>query len=82
MFCTQGIQYSQVCGRIIGYHFGQPQAFALKNTSGPQSIDRPYVEGVSLTYGNPQQHIWTSTASLDEAGKGDDGSRCSCIDPS
>ena len=24
MFPTQGIQYSQVCGRIIGYQFGQP----------------------------------------------------------
>ena len=27
MFPSQGIQYSQICGRIIGYQFGQPQAF-------------------------------------------------------
>ena len=27
MFPTQGVQYSQVCGRILGYQFGQPQAF-------------------------------------------------------
>jgi hypothetical protein len=27
MFPTQDLQYSQVCGRIIGYQVGQPQAF-------------------------------------------------------
>ena len=27
MFPTQGIQYSQVCGRIIGYQVGEPEAF-------------------------------------------------------
>ena len=29
VFPTQGIQYSQVCGRIIGYQFGEPQACIL-----------------------------------------------------
>ena len=36
MFPTQGIQYSQVCGRIIGYQFGEPQAFF---GSGGHTID-------------------------------------------
>jgi hypothetical protein len=27
MFPTRGIQYSQVCGRIVGYQIGQPEAF-------------------------------------------------------
>jgi hypothetical protein len=81
MFPTQGIQYSQVCGRIIGYQFGQPQAFVLENTNRPQPINGPYVDGVSLTYGNPRQHIWTFVISLDEAGIGNNESRCSCTDP-
>jgi hypothetical protein len=41
IFPTQGVQYSQVCGRIIGYQFGEPQAFVLENTDQPQTIDGP-----------------------------------------
>ena len=65
MFPTQGIQYSHVCGRIIGYQVGQPGAFIL-NADYPQTIDGPYVDGVSLTYGNPRQHIWTFANAIDE----------------
>ena len=50
-----GIQYSQVCGRIIGYQVGHPQALF----SNLNIIDGSYVDGVSLTYGSPRQHIWT-----------------------
>ena len=56
MYTTQGIQYSHVCGRIIGYQVGQTQAFVFENHQqvSPQNIDGPYVDGVSLTYGNPR----------------------------
>ena len=71
MFPTQGIQYSQVCGRIIGYQIGQPGAFIRDNTGplglGPSTIDEQYVDGVSLTYGSPRQHIWTFANGLDES---------------
>ena len=63
IFPIQGIQYSQVCGRIIGYQFGQPEAFVL---SGGHTINERYVDGVSLTYGSPRQHIWTFANALDE----------------
>ena len=79
MFPTQGIQYSQVCGRIIGYQFGQPQAFF---DSRGRTIDDRYIDGVSLTYGSPRQHIWTFAGALDEAGADNDESRCSCTDSS
>ena len=80
VFDTQGIQYSQVCGRIVAYQLGQPQAFVLENRNQPQLIDGPYVDGVSLTYGNPRQHIWTFAASLDEINTRNNDSRCPCID--
>ena len=67
-FPTRGVQYSQVCGRIIAYQFGQPEAFIGENSYGPQPIDGLYVDGVSLTYGNPRQHIWTFANALDERG--------------
>ena len=57
-----GIQYSQVCRRVIGYQVGHPQTFF----SNLNIIDGSYVDGVRLTYGSPQQHIWTFAALLDE----------------
>ena len=62
----QSLSYSQVCGRIVGYQVGQPGAFLLENGGPPQTIDGPYVDGVSLTYGNPRQHIWTFAVVLQE----------------
>ena len=84
MFPTQGIQYSQVCGRIIGYQFGETQAFILENSNRhqPRTIDGSYVDGVSLTYGDPWQHIWTFAASSDETGSLHNDSRCTCTDSS
>ena len=81
MFPNQDILYSQVCGRITGYQFGHPQAFHLENNDQPQTIDGPYVDGVTLTYGRPRQHIWTFANALDEVG-GNDASICSCTDSS
>ena len=63
VFPTQGIQYSQVCGRIIGYQVGEPGAFIATESA---TINNRYVDGVSLTYGNPRQHIWTFANALDE----------------
>ena len=67
IFSTQGVQYSRVCGRIVGYQIGQPEAFVLENLGNPQSIDGAYIDGVSLTYGSPRQHIWSFAAALDES---------------
>jgi hypothetical protein len=78
----KGIQYIQVCGRITGYQVGDTQAFILENFKLPQTIDGPYVDGLSLTYGSPRQHIWTFANALDEAGPYHNESRCSCADPS
>ena len=79
MFPAQGIQYSQVCGRVIGYQFGEPEAF---RSSGRRTIDGRYVDGVSLTYGSPRQHIWIFAGALDEADPLNDESRCTCTDSS
>ena len=74
MFPIQCIQYSQFCRRIIGYQIGQPEAFFA---SRGRTIDGRYVDGVSLTYGSPRQHIWTFANALQE-GLGYPSSRCPC----
>ena len=56
--------YSKVCGRIIGYQYSSTNAFGNRNS--PHSIDTYYVDGVSLTHGNPRQHIWTFAAAAGE----------------
>ena len=63
MFSTRGVQYTQVCGRVIRYQFEHPGAFFDSEGKG---IDSPYVDGVSLTYGSPRQHVWTFANAIDE----------------
>ena len=62
---TQGIGYSEVCGKVIGYQFGSPDA-AAGLVFKDKSIDGPYIDGVSLTHGSPKQHIWSFLAALSE----------------
>ena len=66
LFPTGG-PYSQVCGRIIGYQKGSPDAFY--NASGYyENINGPYIDGVSLTHGAPnkRQHIWSFVSAFNE----------------
>ena len=57
-FSTSGTSYQKVCGRARGYQKGQSASFWGYYNSR-RTIDGEYVEGLSLTYGNPRQHIWT-----------------------
>ena len=64
-FSTQGVGYSKVCGKVIGYQYFKTNGFGpSKYTSS--LINRTYVDGVSITHGSPQQHIWTFAAAKDE----------------
>ena len=66
-FPVHGIEYSQVCGRVIGYQFGTPEAFDFYYVHRSLTIDDSYVDGVTITHGQlPRQHIWTFAAALSE----------------
>ena len=66
-FNLHGIRYTHVCGKIIGYQQGSPDAFLPYHNNRSLTIDDTYVEGVSLTHGrNPRKHIWTFAAALHE----------------
>ena len=65
-FTTYGVQYRQVCGRVRGYQFGSPDGFIAFLCSSC-TIDKPYVDGVSITHGaGPRKHIWTYAAGVVE----------------
>ncbi len=57
------LSYSHICGTVEGSYFGRPNGFAGSGRSST-TIDNNYVDGISLTYGNPSHrtHIWTFSA--------------------
>ena len=55
-------RYNKVCGRIIGYQVGSTDAFHDRG----RPIDQSYVDGVSVTYGEPRKHIWTFASGITE----------------
>ena len=80
-FSTRGIEYSRVCGRVVGYQFGHTDAFASYIVRS-STIDDSYVDGISLTHGqSPRQHIWTFASALDEAESLGSRYSCPCIKP-
>ena len=63
---VQGVQYSRVCGKIIGYQMKLTDAF-LPYIYNVITIDSYYVDGISLTHGaSPRKHIWTFAAAVSE----------------
>ena len=65
---TNGMEYSQVCGRVHGRYSLTPDGFLKIGRPQDVSIEGNYVDGVSLTYGrNPRNHIWTFTATIDSS---------------
>ena len=80
---TTGRQYNRVCGRIIGYQVATPGAFHVVYTGRPPSgLDDVYIDGVSVTHGNPRSHIWTFAAGVTEGTYvGGAGPDCPCSRP-
>ena len=74
-YSTGSEQYEQVCGRIVGYQVGDPEAFFR---SSGRSINTFYVDGISVTHGSPRQHIWTFAAGVDEQ-RDYSTSTCPCV---
>ena len=65
-FSVSGGDYTRVCGRIIAYQDKTTDALGHYARGVVTTIDGPYVDGVSLTHGSPQQHIWTFAAGFSE----------------
>ena len=61
-FPSNGISYSQVCGRVVGYQYATPDAVNENYGSNHNNLNGDYVDGVSITRGSPRQHVWTLIA--------------------
>ena len=67
IFSTYNITFNKICGQVKGYQKGHPVAFNPTRDI-TKSINSYYVDGVSITLGNPRKHVWTYAASLSDDG--------------
>ena len=87
-FPSNGISYSQVCGRVVGYQYastdavypgyftGEPYGSVIKPSHN--DINSYYVDGVSITHGSPRQHVWTLIAGVSDDLNTDGRYDCPC----
>ena len=68
---TNRISYSRVYGKIIGIQEGSTDAFEPTfKAKGIITISDPYIDGISLTYGSPdnREHIWSFASQYSTTG--------------
>ena len=73
IFTTYNISFYKICGQVRGYQKGNTNAF----WSPKESIDDQYVDGVSITLGNPRKHVWTYAIGISDSGS-DNADSCPC----
>uniref|UniRef100_A0A1X7SR68 Uncharacterized protein n=1 Tax=Amphimedon queenslandica TaxID=400682 RepID=A0A1X7SR68_AMPQE len=76
-FSSNGISYSQVCGRVTGYQYGSPDAVQNYYGSNHNNLNADYVDGFSITRGSPRQHVWTLVGGVGETNS-DPNNNCPC----
>ena len=67
-FPSNGISYSRICGRVVGYQYHSTDAFCQEGWGvlHHNNINSYYVEGVSITHGSPRQHVWTLACGISD----------------
>ena len=75
IFPTRGVPYTKVCGRALAYQRGSDDGYYNYHGGNQQSLNGSYVDGLSVTYGSPRNHIWTFAAGLS---KGTDNPQHNC----
>uniref|UniRef100_A0A1X7UBY3 Fibrinogen C-terminal domain-containing protein n=2 Tax=Amphimedon queenslandica TaxID=400682 RepID=A0A1X7UBY3_AMPQE len=70
-FPSNGISYSQICGRVTAYQYGTPDAVNPIN-----NINSYYIDGVSITRGSPRQHVWSLICGVDSQNNHFDNCPC------
>ena len=79
-FDNNKLSYQHICGKVIGYQKGTPDAYSAGTytTYPSKAIDGPYVDGVSLTYGTPRKHLFTYASGYTSDGAHAANINCPC----
>ena len=72
MFSVHNVSYGRICGKVEGYQKGATDGLR------EASIDSIYVDGISITIGNPRKHVWTYAAGLSDDYKHSQADNCPC----
>ncbi len=76
---SNGVRYTEICGRARGYQFNSPDGIDSTIGTGHNDINSHYVDGLSLTRGSPRKHVWTYIAGLKEDNSQNHGTyTCPC----
>jgi len=74
IFTTYNMSFYKICGQVRGYQKGNTNAF----DSSVESIDDHYVDGVSITLGDPRKHVWTYAVGISDSGSSTTSHYCPC----
>ena len=67
IFTTYNMTFNKICGQVKGYQKGHPEAFHSTKYD-TKSINDHYVDGLSITLGNPRKHVWTYAVGISDDG--------------
>ena len=76
IFTTYNVTFHKICGHVTGYQKGVTVGF-YNSGIGYKSINVNYVDGVSITLGNPRKHVWTYVTGFSDDGS-DTRYNCPC----
>lgn len=81
VFPVHNTRYKKVCGKVIGYQGKSPNGFGPARFT--PLINETYLDGVSLTHGDPRKHIWSFAAAygddIDTSVTGHSGCPCNAF---
>ena len=78
VFSVFEASYHKICGMARGYQKGGSDGFANNIVSMQKGISTAYADGLSITIGNPRQHVWTYAVGLGEEESAFTGGNCPC----
>jgi len=64
IYSTNGTSYHRVCGKASGYQKGSMDGLCTRDNN----LNGVYVHGLSITHGNPRQHIWAYAVGISDSG--------------
>ena len=76
IFTNYNITFNKICGQVKGYQKGSTDAFH-STEHVTKSINDHYVDGLSITLGNPRKHVWTYAVGYSDDGDHPDHN-CPC----
>ena len=76
-FSVHGHVFNKIYGYALGYQKGCTWRFSSYYSS-THNIDQQYLDGLSITLGNPHQHIWSYGAGISKTTYINQACNCPC----